>query len=98
MPIIGDLLAMVRLLRDREAARWAKALVVAVLAYVIFPLDALPDLAPYVGWLDDAGLILAIRVLFYRQLNPYRYPLGGEPPPRPTLKVKTAAEPAIPIE
>jgi len=83
VPILGNFIATSRLLRDRDAALWAKLLVVAAIAYVIFPLDAVPDLAPLVGWLDDAGVVVAVRILLHRQLANYRYPLGESPPPRP---------------
>ena len=28
----------------------------AAFAYVVFPLDAIPDLTPIIGWLDDLGV------------------------------------------
>jgi uncharacterized membrane protein YkvA (DUF1232 family) len=81
VPVIGDIVATARLLRDREAALWAKLLVALAVAYVVFPLDAVPDLAPIVGWLDDAGALVVLRVLLHNKLSAYRYPLN-EPPPR----------------
>ena len=42
-------------LRD-EASDWKpKALFVAALVYLIWPIDFLPDFAPLIGWLDDLG-------------------------------------------
>jgi uncharacterized membrane protein YkvA (DUF1232 family) len=81
VPVLGDIVATGRLLRDRDAALWAKLLVAVAVAYVIFPLDAVPDLAPIVGWLDDAGVLVVLRVLLHNKLGAYRYPLN-EPPPR----------------
>src|SRR5262245_11570475 len=79
VPVFGDILAMIRLLRDRDAAWWAKVLVVATLAYVVCPLDLIPDFtAPVVAWLDDLGLLLALRLALHTRLLPYRYPLFGE--------------------
>jgi uncharacterized membrane protein YkvA (DUF1232 family) len=80
VPFVGDLLAMTRLLRDPRAAAWAKLLALAAVAYVVWPLDALPDAAPLIAWIDDVGLVLALRLLMNRQLEPYRYPLGARPP------------------
>jgi uncharacterized membrane protein YkvA (DUF1232 family) len=45
-----------RHLRDAGAPTWHKVLVLAAFVYVVFPLDAIPDLTPIVGWLDDLGV------------------------------------------
>jgi uncharacterized membrane protein YkvA (DUF1232 family) len=78
---VGDLVAMTRLLRDPRGPRWAKVLVAAAILYVILPFDAVTDLVPFVGWLDDIGLVVALRFMLYRQIEPYRYPLGRPPSP-----------------
>lgn len=44
-------------LRHPGSPLWLKAATVALLAYVISPVDLLPDL-PLVGWLDDAMLLM----------------------------------------
>ncbi|MEP7121690.1 MAG: DUF1232 domain-containing protein [Byssovorax sp.] len=80
VPFLGDLVAMTRLLRDHRAALWAKLLVVATMLYVVFPFDLLPDVAPFVGWIDDIGLVVVMRLLLYRQVEPYRYPFFGKRP------------------
>lgn len=77
VPFAGDLLAMSRLLRARGAPVWAKLLGVAAVAYVLWPLDLIPDLTPLIFWLDDVGIVLLARILLHRQLLPYRYPLFG---------------------
>ncbi|MGQ9847988.1 MAG: YkvA family protein [Bacteroidales bacterium] len=33
------------------------ALITGAVAYVVFPLDSMPDFIPVVGWLDDVGVI-----------------------------------------
>jgi len=81
IPVIGDVLAMLRLLRDGHASRGAKLLVVLTLAYVVSPVDAIPDaLFPFVAWLDDLGVLITARLLLSKQLALYRYPLFGRPP------------------
>ena len=91
VPFLGDIVVLWRLLRDREA-HWALKLVAfCTLAYVISPIDALPEaVAPMIGWIDDVGLVLALRFLLERPLARYRYPLftqrganGNEPAPDP---------------
>lgn len=80
VPVFGDLLAMWRLLVDREAGLGPRVLVVVMALYLALPVDAIPELvAPIVGWLDDLGAFVAVRVLLHRRLLPYRYPLLGSP-------------------
>ena len=89
VPFVGDLVAMTRLLRDRGAPLWAKLFTVASFLYVVMPFDLSPDIAPIIGWLDDVGLVVVLRLLMYRQVEPYRYPLfakrlsAGTPPSAP---------------
>ena len=80
IPFLGDLLAMVRLLRDRDATILSKVMVLLALAYVVMPLDAIPDAAPLLGWLDDVGIVLGMRVALHQRLSGYRYPLLGPKP------------------
>jgi uncharacterized membrane protein YkvA (DUF1232 family) len=42
---------------DPVVPAWAKGIVAAALGYFIVPLDAIPDLAPFVGYADDLGAI-----------------------------------------
>jgi uncharacterized membrane protein YkvA (DUF1232 family) len=39
--------------------KWAKTAIYGALAYFIFPLDAIPDFAPLVGYTDDLGVLVA---------------------------------------
>jgi uncharacterized membrane protein YkvA (DUF1232 family) len=41
---------------------WAKKVIYGALGYFIFPLDAIADIAPLVGYVDDLG-VLAIAVI-----------------------------------
>ena len=53
-----------RLLTDPRVDWWRKAVLVVVIAYVVSPIDLVPDFIPIAGQLDDAILVvLAIRVL-----------------------------------
>jgi uncharacterized membrane protein YkvA (DUF1232 family) len=42
-----------------EVPAWAKAIIVGALGYFIFPLDAIPDMLPAVGYTDDLGVLAA---------------------------------------
>jgi uncharacterized membrane protein YkvA (DUF1232 family) len=57
-----------RLLTDRRVPLLAKIAVCSSVAYLIWPLDIIPDfLVPVVGSFDDVALLLVcLRYLFYR--------------------------------
>jgi uncharacterized membrane protein YkvA (DUF1232 family) len=44
---------------DPKTEPWAKAMIFVSLGYFIFPLDAIPDLTPIVGYTDDAAMLTA---------------------------------------
>ena len=44
-------------LQDKDTPMWAKAIIVAAIGYFIFPADAIPDIIPGGGFVDDAGAI-----------------------------------------
>jgi uncharacterized membrane protein YkvA (DUF1232 family) len=53
-----------RLLGDDRVSRGRKLLLVAVVAYLAFPLDLIPDFIPVLGQLDDALVVaLALRAI-----------------------------------
>ncbi|RTZ43304.1 DUF1232 domain-containing protein [Candidimonas sp. SYP-B2681] len=47
--------------------KWAKRVIYGALGYFIFPLDAIPDLAPLIGYTDDLSVMAAAlaTVMFY---------------------------------
>lgn len=45
--------------KDYEITTKTKAIIAGTLAYVVLPIDVIPDFLPVVGWLDD-GLVLGI--------------------------------------
>jgi len=81
VPFVGDLLVMTRMIRDPKAHWGFKALLIVAIAYVVSPVDAVPEmLVPLLGFLDDIGLIVGLRLVLDRQLTKYRYPLFAAPP------------------
>jgi uncharacterized membrane protein YkvA (DUF1232 family) len=44
-------------LKDSQVSAWRKALLVGAVLYALWPLDAIPDAIPVLGWLDDVGLL-----------------------------------------
>ncbi len=73
-----DLIALFRYFMDANVAWQRKTVVVAALLYFISPIDAIPDLAPFVGYLDDFGVILAVTKYMSAELAPY-YTVPSKP-------------------
>lgn len=42
-----------------QTPAWAKAVIYSALGYFIFPVDAIPDPTPVVGYADDLGVLAA---------------------------------------
>jgi len=57
-----------RYFRDDAVPGWRKLVVVAAVAYVVFPIDLLPDMVPVLGWLDDLGALGAALTFFARDV------------------------------
>ena len=55
--VLSHLKALKNYMLDRNVKWYKKSVVVAALVYFIAPLDAMPDFAPLVGYLDDMGII-----------------------------------------
>jgi uncharacterized membrane protein YkvA (DUF1232 family) len=62
-------------LKDPSISLLKKVAIAAALLYVISPADALPDVIPIVGWLDDMGVLGILITSLMRELDGY----GGEP-------------------
>jgi uncharacterized membrane protein YkvA (DUF1232 family) len=43
--------------RRKDTPAWAKRIITGTLAYFIAPLDAIPDLTPFLGFTDDLGIL-----------------------------------------
>ncbi len=56
--IINRVRLVWRLMRDPRVPAYLKALPIATLAYLVLPVDLLPDLAPLLGQLDDLGVLI----------------------------------------
>jgi uncharacterized membrane protein YkvA (DUF1232 family) len=59
-----------RLIRDPRVLWLLKLLPFGGLLYVLFPFDLIVDLAPIIGQLDDAGIILGSLWLFVEMCPP----------------------------
>lgn len=52
-------LLLVYAYKRKETPRWAKNVALGALAYLVSPIDALPDLTPLIGYSDDLTMISA---------------------------------------
>lgn len=58
-------------LRAADAPKSAKIAAVLAAAYVVWPADFIPDLAPVLGWLDDVGMVGIALAFIARQAAQY---------------------------
>lgn len=66
-----DIVALYRYMKDGSVQWYRKSIVVAALIYFISPIDAIPDLAPLIGYLDDLGVITAVLKYLGHELMQY---------------------------
>ncbi len=60
-----------RLIRDRRVSFWLKLIPIGGLAYLVSPLDLIPDIAlPVIGELDDAAILYITNALFIELCPP----------------------------
>lgn len=67
---------------DRQVSWARKGLVVAAALYAVMPLDAIPDVIPLFGLLDDIGVIAAVTAFVWRDVKKHaaaRLALGPGP-------------------
>jgi uncharacterized membrane protein YkvA (DUF1232 family) len=64
--LLSDIHLALRLLREPAVPAYLKAVPFAALAYVLSPLDVLPDFLPIIGQLDDLGVLILGLKLFLR--------------------------------
>ena len=69
-----DVMALYRYMRDSFVSWQRKAIVIAALIYFISPIDSIPDLTPFFGYLDDLGVIAALLKFLGSELVPYYDP------------------------
>lgn len=55
--VVSRALQLYYLARSPDVPGWAKATVFAALAYLVLTPDAIPDLAPMVGFVDDLAVL-----------------------------------------
>ena len=57
--VIGKALQLYYAMQAPATPAWAKAVIIGALGYFISPLDAIPDITPIIGYVDDLGVLTA---------------------------------------
>ncbi len=72
-PKIGRLSAVRHYFKDKDASFFGKAFVVFAVAYVVTPIDLIPEaFVPVLGWLDDVGVVALALAHLARVTTKYR--------------------------
>lgn len=58
------------LLKDPRTPAWVIILVIAVLGYLIWPMDVVPDVVPLVGYTDDLAAMASVLVTLENFITP----------------------------
>jgi uncharacterized membrane protein YkvA (DUF1232 family) len=66
-----DIMALYSYMKDPFVSWHRKAIVIMGLVYFISPIDAIPDIAPFIGYLDDLGVVTAMVKFLGSELIPY---------------------------
>jgi uncharacterized membrane protein YkvA (DUF1232 family) len=70
-----------RFMKDSSTAKGPKIALVVALLYVALPVDAVPDLMPIIGWLDDLGAVGIALAWLERTLRAQELKTQSPPPP-----------------
>jgi len=69
-PVLETALKLYYAWQSPDTPAWAKAVIASALAYFIWPLDAIPDALPLVGWTDDAAALASALITVAAHVTP----------------------------
>ncbi|MGQ4879225.1 YkvA family protein [Billgrantia sp. LNSP4103-1] len=55
--------------QDPNTPLWAKTTIYGALGYFISPIDAIPDLTPFLGYTDDMGILAGALAIVAARIN-----------------------------
>lgn len=61
--------AYLKALFNKNTPKSSKILALLAITYIVLPADVLPDVLPFLGWLDD-GLITILLIYFSNKMIP----------------------------
>ena len=53
-----------------DTPKWAKRIIIGGFVYLFTPIDAVPDIAPIIGYTDDLGVMFYALVLVAAYIDP----------------------------
>ena len=72
LEVWDKVMQLYRFVKDPLAPWGGKALAIGALIYMISPIDAVPDITPIVGLLDDVAIITAAVAKLANELKKYK--------------------------
>ncbi|MBS4000104.1 MAG: DUF1232 domain-containing protein [Desulfobulbaceae bacterium] len=76
--ILSKVFVLYHVVRDDDTPSWAKTVIYGALGYFILPLDALPDILPFVGYSDDLGALVAAVSIVLSHIKPKHVELSKQ--------------------
>ena len=70
VPFAEDLLAAYYCAFDKDTPTSVKATLIAVIAYFVLPVDAIPDVLPVIGFTDDAAVLMTAMNIVATNVRP----------------------------
>jgi uncharacterized membrane protein YkvA (DUF1232 family) len=77
--MLARLKTIIALMRNPKVSKLPKFLVIGAIAYILMPVDAIPDIAPVVGWLDDIMFLIGALTMLFGAAPKPRTPEGSGP-------------------
>ena len=76
--------------RDQKVSLSTKLLGVLAVLYVVSPIDLIPDVIPFFGWLDDVGVLALVAAWFLREFSQrHEEPSQAAPPVKGAARDQT---------
>ena len=66
---VEETLTLYYCMKDPETPLQAKIVIFGALAYLILPVDLIPDFIPVIGWLDDVGVVALVATWLLKDLQ-----------------------------
>ena len=68
--VIYPALVLYYLFLDKDVPKRSKSIIIAALAYFIFPIDSIPDVTPIIGYSDDIGILYVTIMQLVKYITP----------------------------